>query len=466
MYLCNLNQKFLQMKSFLTHIITICGMLLAISCGEDRTYEYEEKTQHNHWMLGVMRDKYLWADSLTNFEPDWKKFFSTPNEFLATLTAKPAKGDKWSYVEVDTVNADSHARGHFNHVNSYGLDFVLMTDPTGQTTKQMLRVLTVYPNSPAERAGLLRGDFICTYDGYKFSSNNIAKLEKGIARRLEVCHIAADEADGSLYWKDTVAVSMNASEFVEDVAYPVSSLVDSEGTMVGYVMCTRLLAAPREQGLGGQGTTPYRDALDAVMRQMKQAGVQELVLDLRLCNDGTLDMACRLASYVVSPDVAGSTFAKTFWNAAYAANNQVLPYDATVDNLGLSRIYILTSSYTQGASEWLIHGLQHSMGEENVILIGQSTKGQNVMTEEVGSQYYVHLFPAVAYVADGDGDYSYGSIAPTVTLDEQAYLHLEDYGSPAEILFNSALQHILYGGQNGSGEGEDSDNSAEDAQLE
>ena len=202
------------------------------------------------------------------------------------------------------------------------------------------------------------------------------------------------------------------------------------------------------------------------MRQMKQAGVQELVLDLRLCNDGTLDMACRLASYVVSPDVAGSTFAKTFWNAAYAANNQVLPYDATVDNLGLSRIYILTSSYTQGASEWLIHGLQHSMGEENVILIGQSTKGQNVMTEEVGSQYYVHLFPAVAYVADGDGDYSYGSIEPTVTLDEQAYLNLGDYGSPAEILFNSALQHILHGGQNGSGEGEDSDNSAEDAQLE
>ena len=59
---------------------------------------------------------------------------------------------------------------------------------------------------------------------------------------------AADEADGSLYWKDTVSVSMNASEFVEDVAYPVSRLVDAEGTMVGYVMCTRLLAAPREQG--------------------------------------------------------------------------------------------------------------------------------------------------------------------------------------------------------------------------
>ena len=51
------------MKSFLTHIVAICGVLLAISCGEDRTYQYEEKTQHNHWMLEMMQDKYLWAET-------------------------------------------------------------------------------------------------------------------------------------------------------------------------------------------------------------------------------------------------------------------------------------------------------------------------------------------------------------------------------------------------------------------
>ena len=410
------------MKSILTHILAIFGLLLTVSCGEDRTYEYEEKTQHNHWMLETMRDKYLWADSLTNYEPAWKDFFSEPSSFITTLAAKSAQGDKWSYVEIDTVTADSHERGHFNHVNSYGLDFVLMTDPTGQTTKQMLRVLTVYPGSPAERAGLLRGDFICSYNGYKFSSSNISRMESGVARRLEVCHIAVNEEDGTFYWKDTVTVSMDASEFVEDKAFPVDWMLVADGTLVGYLMCTRLLPCPREKGLASLGSTVYRDALDKAMHEMKQAGVEEMVLDLRLCNDGTLDMAQRLASYVVSPEALGGTFAKTFRNAAYAAENQTVPYDTSVENLGLSRVYILTSSYTQGAAEWMIHALQHSMGEENVILIGQSTKGQNVMTEDAGSQFHVHLFPVVAYVADGDGDYDYGSLSPTLEVDEQAYL--------------------------------------------
>ncbi|MBR1668477.1 MAG: hypothetical protein IJ693_09385 [Bacteroidaceae bacterium] len=469
------------MKSFLTHIVAICGVLLAISCGEDRTYQYEEKTQHNHWMLEMMQDKYLWADTLVNYEPAWKTFFSTPGDFLADLTKRTGQADSWSYIEIDTLTSDSHSRGYFSHVESYGMDFVLMTDPTGQTTKQMLRVLTVYSGSPAERAGLLRGDFISAYDGYKISSNNISKLQKGVARSLEVCHMAVDETEGTFYWEDTVTVSMSASEYVEDKAFPVSDIVNAEGTLVGYLMCTRLLDTPTEKGVASAGSTVYRDELDRIMAQMKNAGVAEMVLDLRLCNDGTLEMAQHLASYVVNPASLHSTFAKTFWNEAYSANNQSLPYDVSVANLGLSRVYVLVSSYTQGAAEWLIHSLQYSMGEENVILIGQSTKGQNVMTEEVGSQYYVHLFPVVAYVADGDGNYDYGSMSPTVEVDEQAYLTLADYGSPSEILFYTSIQHILglisqnvsentgesdNSAENGTGEGENADESTEESSVE
>ena len=93
---------------------------------EDRTWQYEEKTQHNHWMQEMMLDKYLWNDSLTDFEPAWKKFFAKPSEFLSTLTARSKQGDSWSYVEVDTLSEDSHKRGYYNHVDSYGFDFVLM----------------------------------------------------------------------------------------------------------------------------------------------------------------------------------------------------------------------------------------------------------------------------------------------------------------------------------------------------
>lgn len=454
------------MKTFLTHIILVCVVWLAMSCGEDRTYEYEEKTQHNHWMYEEMQDKYLWADAMTNYKPAWKDFFATPSKFLSTLTAKSGHSDSWSYLELDTLLADSHERGYFNHINSYGIDFLLMTDPTGRTTHSVLRVLTVYPDSPAETAGLVRGDFICSFDSYKLSSSNVSKLQKGVGRSLEVRHLAQDETDGSFYWRDTVTVTMDASRYVEDVAFPICRVLDVEGVKIGYLMCTRLLEYPVEQGEEAGSKTVYRDELTQKMHELKAAGVEEMVLDLRLCNDGTLSMARQLASHVVAPSGLSSTFAQTFWNQTYEANNVTLPYDQSVENLGLSRIYILTDTYTQGASEWLIHSLQCTMGEDNVILVGQNTKGQDVMTQEVAYQYGVHLIPAVAYVADADGDYDYGSLAPTFEVDETDYLDLAAYGDPSEILLNTAIQHIfgLIVPDEDASEEEDGQNGSEPAE--
>lgn len=453
------------MKRFLTYLSLVCGVLLAVSCGEDRTYEYKEKTQHNKWIHDMMLEHYLWADSITDFEPTWKNYFATPADFLSLLAEQSGQDDSWSFVEIDTLGDDPHQRGYFNHVESYGIDFTLMTDPTGMTTKQMLRVVTVYQDSPADRAGLLRGDFICSFDGAKITSNNLSKLQKGVARELEVCHMAANEDDYSLYWVDTVKVSLPASGYVEDVAFPVSRVVSLDGTLVGYLMCTRLTEGPVEESV-----TPhlqYRQSLDAAMAQMKSAGVTEMVLDMRLCNYGTIDMAQRLASYVVYPEALGTTFVQTFWNQQHADQNKAYPYDISVTNLGLQRLYILTSQYTQGAAEWLIHALQHSMGEDNVILIGTETAGQNVMTSEVWHDFYVGLNPVVAYVADGTGDYDYGSITPAIEVDEFSYLELYDYGDPNETLFNTAIRHILgVFSQNDSESDEDSDKTAEEEGVE
>ena len=107
------------------------------------------------------------------------------------------------------------------------------------------------------------------------------------------------------------------------------------------------------------------------------------------------------------------------------------------------------------------------MGEENVILIGEATKGQNVMTQEVDNKYHVHLFPVVAYVADGAGDYEYGSIKPTIEIDELNYVNLADYSNPDEILLNTAIRHMLgLISQNDSESEENSDNLTEEETVE
>ena len=450
------------MKSrHILYIMFIVSTMLMVACGEDRTYQYVEKTQHNHWIHDLMLDEYLWADSLTDYTPTWKNYFAEPSAFLELLTKQSKNADTWSYVEIDSIDDDAHSNGYFLHYESYGLDFLLMTDPTGQTTKQVLRVITVYPDSPAEHAGLLRGDYICSYNGYKLTANNIKRLQRGPARTLQVCHMEADPEEGFYYWADTIEVQLEPSEYVEDVAFPVTTVTDVEDRRVGYLMCTRLVEWPIEQG-DRRGNNPvYRDRLDAIIQQLKAASLDEMILDLRLCNYGTIEMAQRLASFVVSPSALGGTFVKTFWNERYTDNNITLPYDTSVPNLGLNRIYIITSDRTQGAAEWLIHALQHSMGTENVIIIGTETAGQNVMTQEVGHDFYVSLNPVVAYVSDGSGDYDYAPIVPSIYENEFTYLNLYEYGIAEEVLFNTALQHMFGMRQIDSTEEDESDSLSE-----
>lgn len=428
------------MKKVLTNIACFVAAVVCVSCGEDRTVELEDLTKHTKWMLGLMREQYLWGDTLNAYEPEWKDYFAKPDDFLKKMTGNTGQTDNWSYVEVDTLKADSYQRGHFNHINTYGFDFEVMADPTGQTTKSFLRVLTVYPNSPAEEAGLKRDDFISTFDSVKVTANNASKLDKGLERKLTVTNLKVEGEDMVL--EPERGVKLPASRFVEDVAFPVHATMQVAGIKVGYLMCSRLLpSAPEKEGVN-KGENAYRDDLDAIMAKMKAEEVSEMVLDLRLCNVGTLEMARRLASYVVRPSCVNGVFAKTFWNKQCESNNVVLPYDASVRNLSVGRVFVLTSKYTQGAAEWLIHCLRGSMGDDGVIVVGKPTAGQNVMTQEIGHEHHVVLCPAVAYVADCDGNYNYKAIAPDVEVDEISFAELYEYGNMYEPLLRSALVEI------------------------
>ena len=420
------------MKRLFQFIIFACLTMAILSCGEDRTHEFEEKTQHNRWLLGELKDKYLWADTLSGYEPQWKEFFATPENFLKKISSKT--GDKWSYVTVDTIVSDPHSNGYFNHNNSYGFDFMPMTDPTGKTSTLYIRVMTVYPNSPAAEAGLQRDDFFCTYNGFKISQKNLSKLEKGLGITVGVQRLTEKDGEYEFVTKDSVKIG--PSRRVEDVAFPVYKTFTEQGISIGYLMCTRLVE-------GDNGGNEYQQALDRIMQQMKNASVSEMVLDMRLCNYGTLEMAQRLASYVVNPKNINDVIAKTIHNKAYSAENKSITYDSSVANLSLGRVFVIVSERTKGAAEWMISCLKKTMGDENVILVGVDTYGQCVMTELVGSSFSVNLYAATAYVADSDGNYSFKALSPAEQTTEMLFAYLHNYGDKEEPLLNKALSLML-----------------------
>ena len=118
---------------------------------------------------------------------------------------------------------------------------------------------------------------------------------------------------------------------------------------------------------------------------------------------------------------------------------------AVARNLSIRRLYVITSSYTSGAAEWLIRGLQHVEAEGFVVTVGTATAGQIVMTEPVaGPAYHVTIHPAVAYVANGAGDYDYaGGIEPDVAINELEYVSLFPYGDERETVLAAILMQIV-----------------------
>ena len=394
------------------------ALCLLVSCGKDRTYEYEEKTVGCHQMQDLMTEWYLWGDSIKDL--DWQQYFAKPTDFITKLTAQSKANDKWSYCLIDTIESDPLPCGYFDHVNSYGLDVVLMNDPTGETTKQYARVVTVYENSPAERCGLQRNDFIGQVDNNKMASTVIKNLVNGRSHTLYVSRLGVNADGDSFYWTDHDTVTMEKSERVTVLSVMVCRMVYQD---VGYLMLTDL---------------SHTDEITAAIRRLEAQGMTDLVIDVRLCNSGTIECVCEVAKLISQAD---GTFLRTFWNPKKSEYNQTYTISANRSSLTANHsLYFITSNYTQGAAEWLIYGLRSMSEDDAVTVVGQTTAGQNVMLKAIPSDYQYTLYPAVAFVGDKDGNYDYASgIEPDVVINELEYAVLSPYGSTREALLNYIL---------------------------
>ncbi len=381
------------------------------SCGEDRTYEYERETAACHTMQSLLAEWYLWNDSIRDLA--WKDYFLSPTSFISKMTAL-SPGDSWSYCLIDTVESDGNPCGYFNHADSYGLDFVVMTDPTGETTRQYARVVTVYPNSPAERCGLERNDFIARIDNSYMTASLSSQLVNGRSRSLVVNRLAVNTDEATYYWASVDTVVMEKSEKVSVDPILINKMVSRD---VGYIMLSNM---------------DETDMIVASLELLLEKCPSSIVFDFRLCNSGSVECASEIARLVGN---ASGTFLRTIWNADKSSNNSAWQVNASAGY----RLFFITNGKTQGAPEWLIYGLR-SLGQPDMTVVGTTTAGQNVMLQAIQTDYKYTVYPAVAYVADGDGAYDYGSgIVPDSVIDELDYVNLYPYGSEYEVILNKIL---------------------------
>ena len=390
-----------------------------------------------------MRENYLWAEDMPVIEKE-DDYFQEPATFFKKLLSKNAlngKGDKYSYME-ETKEASRTLT--LDRTSTYGMEFILTSDPTGTTAHTFARVLYVLPDSPAQKAGIERGDWISAINEERITNDNYEKLTQGGNVSLTRTRITPLE-NGPGWQVSKDVLNVGASVAMEINPFLVNKVWEVNGQKIAYLVYNEFSTGPNNEGT----ESAYNEQMKQIFAQFKAQSPDAFILDLRYNNGGFLQCAQALGSLLAPATAMGQNFANLTFNAK--ANPQVIRYSFDTQyadaNLNLNKIYILTGQYTASASEVIINGLIPYLGAENVVLIGTKTEGKNVaMTSFKNETHGLTLWPVIAYVsnANNEGDYSEG-FQPTYHLDENNIIRWYPLGNPEEYLLKNTLSLITTG---------------------
>ena len=350
--------------------------LLVPGCGKQSPDEYrhldkETKTQRryvNMFAYNVLDYYYLWRDEIAAAMEEWETW-EEPVQKVAALRYKNARGediDRWTMLTDDFSSFTGSVSGH---TRTLGLDFQLYY--TDKTQTRICAVVTyTYAGSPAEAAGLKRGDVILAVDGAVMTPDNyLDKVRDGLYGGGTV----------KLGMSDGRTITLTAVDMYEDPVQMVQILERPNGRKVGYLHYTSF-------------TLDSCQPLTDVFRSFVQAGVDDLVLDLRYNGGGYIITETVLASMLapVAEVEAESVFSREVYNDRLAKemNDEPTRFQTSFmfksggklevistagANPDLPRLYIITTGYSASASESLVCGLRPYM---DVILVGGRTGGK------------------------------------------------------------------------------------------
>jgi C-terminal peptidase prc len=291
------------------------------------------------------------------------------------------------------------------------------------TSDTEMRVLQVFPQSPAAEAGLGRGDRIVEING------------------RSVAQLIADGSIGGAFGPSepdiqiAMVVQTRAGEvrrmtlIKRVVTIPTVSLTRTfqiEGRTVGYLFFRNFVE-------------PSYAALDDAFAALRAAGASELVIDLRYNGGGLVDVAVHLGGLVGGAVTTGRVFAEFRHNDKNSALDEALRFENPPQALGLTRLFVITTRSSASASELLINGLRAHLP---VVVIGDATYGKPV--GQYGFNFCDKVLAPVAFSlvnADGQGDF-FGGIPPDCAAGDDVE---HDLGAGDESSLAEALRFIRTG---------------------
>ena len=395
----------------------------------------------NEKMDLVLQEKYLWAEEYRALKKDMSVNYS---DYLYTHLTQLGEtniedggyyrayssnsGQRYIYSYIQEVVETKAVTRAGTLTDSYGLGIgPLFASPTGVEDNIYLTVGYVYRESPAEAAGLQKGDNIyavakgngraetITRDNYQAYMKELFSSPSGTYTLMFARYDPPTEDEPGVYNLNTdhYAVITTASYGYDPVlfaAYLKKDEISTSGDKDNWPdFCIGYLAL-ESFDMNAQFV------LEDQMRQFAEAGITELILDFSFCVGGVVDQSCYLASSIVGASHYNDVFFKAKFNDGkeeswtFAGNNPNLPDGqrlGVAPDFGLERVWIIVSENTASAAELIINALKSRAINFPMTLIGSRTEGKNVGMEVSTISYGGRKFefaPITYWGLNADGE--------------------------------------------------------------
>jgi C-terminal processing protease CtpA/Prc len=393
------------------------ALMCLLGCGEDRTYEYMELTQENHWVMEKMQYVYLWNDSMK--VPKRQDFFAKSSRFFESILFR---NDKYSHFSDSAIST------------GYGINYAVMRDPLGvQKSKIYALVLFVEPGSPAADAGLKRGDWVVKVGNYTLTSNNYGYLDRGSATTLCTTKIVFDEENMKYKWQNGDTLQMGVATTLSPRNLYIDTVYVQRNHKIGYMACNAF-------AVDGEGE------IAAAMERFANKGITDLIVDLRYNGGGSISAASQMASMIVPAENVGGFFCKLAHNTLNSGRDVTYKF-VQAPTLSFDKLYVICGAGTRGAAEVFIAAMRECLGYNSVVVVGATTAGENIATETFVSPYDFSITPATAFVKNSEDEaMCSGGIIPNFAMNELSDIYkIYNLGSMQEYMLYNTIYYIVNG---------------------
>ena len=360
----------------------------------------EFTSDEKDFLYNLFITEYYWAEYTP--QPFDTSPYLEPQNMIDALKYSPL--DRWSFV-FSTDNYNS-----FNRQSAFGFGCYTSYDINNNLIVSYMDIA-----SPAEKAGIKRGDIINTINGEVATEELFYSIQD---ERGKVGIFGITRAGESI----TVAVA------AQYYSYKVSKgdiIQTINGEDVGYLRLDSF-------------TDTATDELEPIFTKFKQLDIKKLVIDLRYNGGGSLNTASILLDKLVR-DKDNQVQFTTIWNSSYSFNNESALFETDDNSLDLEQVVFLVTNNSASASELVINSLSASYLGVDVVLIGSTTHGKPVGMS--GAIYGDNVYYIINFaVANGDGFSNYFNGLPVNCPVEDDFTY--GLGDVNESMLKEALHYI------------------------